>query len=188
MSETPRYHWGLRLLHWCVAALVLLQIPAGLLIAGYEQDTVKTVDAALGEGAFNGIYDLHKSVGLTILALMILRVVVRASHGAPPYAEPLAPLRRVAAGSVHAALYVLLIVTPVIGWLGVSAYPAPVPVYFLFDAKLPVAADRAWSDALLGGAHGPLGLLIGVLVSVHVLAALHHRLVLRDGVLGRMTG
>ena len=73
-----------------------------------------------------------------------------------------------------------------VGWIGVSLYPAPVPVWGLFDAALPVAPDRAVSEFLLGGVHGPLGLLIGFLDVAHIAAALKHGLVDRDGVLGRM--
>lgn len=188
MSRAPTYTPLQKTLHWLVALLVLAQIPGGLLIEGYEQPTVEAVNAALGENAFNTIYDLHKSVGLTILGLMILRVGARATRGKPPYLHPLPAWMRLASGAVHASLYVLLIVTPIIGWIGVSAYPAPVPFFFLFDLQLPVAEDRPLSEWLLGSVHGPLGLLIGILAVIHILAALQHRLIRRDEVLSRMTG
>ncbi|MAS42189.1 cytochrome b561 [Albimonas donghaensis] len=173
-------------LHWLVALCVLLLVPIGLLIEGYEAGKIEAVNAVLGEGGFNLIYDLHKSLGITVLALMILRVAARAVWAAPAYARPLSPAERLVSSLVHAALYVLLIATPVVGWIGVSLYPAPVPVWGLFDAALPVAPDRAVSEFLLGGVHGPLGLLIGFLAVAHIAAALKHGLVDRDGVLGRM--
>ena len=182
------YRPSQRALHWLVALLVIAQIPLGLLIEGYEQPTVDAVNRALGDNAFNTLYDLHKSIGLTVLGLMILRVVARARHGAPEHADPLSLRVRLASGAVHVALYVLLIVTPIVGWWGVSAYPAPVPFWFLFDAALPVAPDRGLSNTLLGSVHGPLGILVGILAIVHVLAALRHRLIERDAVMSRMTG
>ncbi|MEC9435667.1 MAG: cytochrome b/b6 domain-containing protein [Pseudomonadota bacterium] len=173
-------------LHWLVALCVALLVPIGLLIEGYEADKIEAVNAVLGEGGFDAIYDLHKSLGITVLALMVLRVAARAIWAAPPYARPLSGMEKLASGAVHALLYILLIVTPVVGWIGVSLYPAPVPVWGLFDAILPIAPDREISEFLLGGVHGPLGLLIGFFAVAHVAAALKHGLVDRDGVLGRM--
>lgn len=180
------HHWALKTIHWLVALLVVGLIPVGLLIEGYEQPTVERVNAALGPGAFDTIYDLHKSAGLTVLGLMILRVAVRASVGAPDHRPPLKAWERVGSRIVHAALYALLIATPIVGWLGVSLYPAPAPWFFLVDLRLPVEADRALSETLLG-VHGPLAITVGILAAAHVLAALKHWLVNRDRVMQRMT-
>lgn len=186
-APRPRaYHWTQRTVHWLVAACVILLVPAGLLIEGYEPKTVEAVNEALGQGAFDTIYSLHKSVGLTVLGLMILRVVARAVHGEPEYVRPPSIKARVSSGVVHAALYALLLLTPIVGWIGVSVYPAPAPFWFLFDARLPVSSDRELANTLLGDVHGPLGILIGILAAVHILAALKHRLVDRDEVWGRM--
>ena len=187
MSDAPpTYSRAQQALHWLVALLLLAQIPVGFLIEGYETETVEAVNAALGNNAFNTLYDLHKSVGLTILGLMILRVVVRARRGAPPYGVPLPAWQRVVSGAVHAALYVLLIVTPIIGWLGVSLYTAPVPIYFLFDLRLPFEQNRELSEFLLQDVHGPLAILVTILALVHILAALQHRIIRKDEVLDRM--
>ena len=180
------YHWTQRLIHWLVALCVLALVPAGLLIDGYQQERVEAVNAALGPDAFNTIYSLHKSVGPTALGLMVLRVVARAVHGEPEYVAPPSSAARVASGVVHAALYALLLLTPIVGWIGVSLYPAPAPFWFLFDARLPLAADRELSEMLLGDVHGPLGILVAILAAAHILAALKHRIVNRDEVWGRM--
>ena len=185
---TGGYHWALKLIHWTVAILVIGLVPVGLIIEGYRQEMVDQVNATLGPGGFNLIYDLHKSAGLTVLGLMILRVVVRAVHGAPEHVPPLKPWERVASRLVHWLLYGLLIVTPIVGWLGVSTFPAPAPFRFLFDAKLPVEANRAVSDFLLKNVHGPLAITIAILALVHMAAAFKHWLVNRDRVMQRMTG
>lgn len=177
-----KYH---RALHWAVAACVIALVPVGLLIDGYQRETVAAVDGALGKGAFNTIYDLHKSLGLTVLALMALRVISRATKPAPPYAEPLKPFEKMVSGLVHGTMYLLLFVVPIVGWIGVSAFPAPAPVFFLFDAKLPIEADRALSERLLHDVHGPLAILLAILVVAHIGAALKHR-VEKDGVWERM--
>jgi len=175
-----------RFIHWAVALCVLALIPIGMLIAGYERETVKAVDGALGKGAFNTIYDLHKSLGLTVLALMAVRVISRATRPAPAYDPPLKPFEKTISSLVHGALYLLLILVPIVGWVGVSAYPAPAPVFFLFDAKLPMEADRALSEQMLHDVHAPLAFLLGVLALAHLGAALKHRYVDKDGVWERM--
>ena len=187
MSRGPSYAWPQRAIHWLVAACVICTVPLGWYIAGYEKAAVDAANEALGPGGFDMLYDLHKSIGLTILGLMILRVIFRATLGAPGYARPLSGFDRAASGAVHAALYLLLIVTPVVGWVGVSAYPAPAPFWFLADLRLPVE-DRGLSDTLLQDVHGPLAFLVVILAGVHILAALKHRLVNRDEVMGRMLG
>lgn len=180
-----RYALSRRVLHWAVFALLVVQFPLGWIMAGYEPGTVAAVDGALGEGAFNTLYDLHKSIGLTILGLMILRVVARATRPAPPHAPPIKPWEARASLAVHLALYGLLIVTPIVGWIGVSLFPAPAPLFFLVDLRLPFAADRPLSESFLE-VHAPLAAMILILAAVHVLAALKHRFIDRDLVMDRM--
>lgn len=181
------YHWTQKVIHWAVFACLLALVPAGLLIEGYQREVVERVDGALGKGAFNVVYDLHKSLGLTVLGLMILRVAARAAHGAPPYARPLKAWERVASGGVHLLLYALLIAAPIAGWVGVSAFPAPVPFFFIADLALPVAENRAYSEWLLQDVHGPLAIMAALLACAHIAAAFKHRLIDRDGVFARMT-
>lgn len=177
-----------RALHWIVAALVIALIPAGLLIEGYDPEVAARVNGALGAGAFDLIYDLHKSAGLTVLGLMILRAAARAARPPAPHDPPLRAWERAASRIVHLLLYALLIAAPIVGWIGVSLYPAPAPVWFLFDARLPLTPDRALSETLLGQVHGPMGVMIGLLAAAHVLAALKHAFIDRDGVMRRMLG
>jgi cytochrome b561 len=186
VREAPRYAWLRRMLHWAVALFVLLLVPTGLVIEGYERETVEAVDGTLGQGAFDTLYDLHKSMGLTVLGLMILRVVAKAAAPNPDYRPPIKAWERTASHAVHVALYGLLIVTPIIGWIGVSLYPAPAPFWFLVDLRLPIGEARGASEFLLGNVHGPLASLVGILAIVHVLAAVKHRLLNRDGVWERM--
>ena len=180
--------WSLRVIHWLVALCVLGLVPVGMLIEGYQKEVVEAVDARFGGGTFNTVYDLHKSVGLTVLGLMVLRVVVRATLPTPAYHPPLTPFERAGSRIVHTLLYLLLILTPIVGWVGVSAFPAPAPWFFLVDLRLPIAADRELSETLLHDVHAPLAWLIVLLAAAHVLAVLKHRFVNRDGVMRRMTG
>lgn len=159
-----------RILHWATAVLVLFQIPAGLLIVNFD----------LGP-----VYDLHKSVGALILALIIVRLPWRLSHPAPPLPSDIPPPQRVAALTMHWVLYALLVVQPIVGWIATSAYPAPVPFFGLLELPHIWWEDRALSDRLFV-MHRSLGIAMGVLLIGHIGAALYHHVIRRDKVLLRM--
>ncbi|QDL93031.1 cytochrome b [Paroceanicella profunda] len=185
MADGIHYHGLQRLLHWTIALLVIFMVPAGLVISDFSNK--QAVEVVLGPAGFDTLYALHKSTGFAILALMILRIASRLAWRAPPYYPPLTRFEHIASSSVHGILYLLLLVVPVLGWLGVSAYPAPLPVYGLFEMPAISAPDQPFAERVLG-VHGVLGISIGVLAAIHIVAALYHGLLKRDGVLGRMIG
>jgi cytochrome b561 len=174
IEPQPAYSAIARIFHWLTAALVLTMIPLGIVI-GNE----------LGGAWQDRLYDLHKSLGVVVLALVVLRLLYRLSRRPARLPSDIPMLQRFAAHAVHWALYGLLILQPLLGWIGTVAFPAPVPVFGLFNMPMIVGPDRALSDRLLG-LHGPVGLLIGVLALIHIGAALYHHFVRRDRVLMRM--
>ncbi len=182
MTPEP-YHRARRWLHWSIAALVLFTIPLGLAFTNF--DYMKALDATLGKGAFNAGYDLHKSVGLLILGLMLARIAAKFLWRDPEHRPPLPAFNRVASRAAHGALYALLIVAPLLGWAGVSAYPAPLPFFGLFEAPALMGKDRPLAEALLV-AHRYAVYVIVAVVAVHIAAALYHAIIRRDGVLARM--
>lgn len=160
------------ILHWVTAVLVLFQIPAGVLIARIE---------------LGWVYDAHKSVGILILGLAVARLLWR-SVNAPPDLPPDTPLRqRQAAHAVHCLLYTLLIVQPVVGWIATSAYPAPIPFFGLFELPRIWPENRELSQQLMT-LHLILGLGLGMLLVMHVGAALYHHFIRKDHILLRMLG
>jgi cytochrome b561 len=167
---TPGYTLTARVLHWLTAALVLFQIPAGLLIVSFD---------------LGFIYNLHKSVGVVILAAIVVRLPWRLTHPAPPLPADIPAAQRLAAQAMHWALYGLLVVQPILGWIATSAYPAPVPFFGLFEMPHIWWADRALSDRLFV-VHRWLGIAMGALLVGHIGAALYHHFIRRDGVLLRM--
>jgi cytochrome b561 len=169
-------------LHWLVAALVIGMIPAGLIFTDF--DNKPAIEAAFGPGAFDWIYNLHKAFGLTVLMLVLLRLAARAVWPDPAYATPLTPLEARVSKIAHRALYVLLVITPVLGWAAVSAYPAPLPVFGLFEAPRIASENRAWAETLLE-LHGICALALGALAAVHLAAAILHAR-RGDGVMARM--
>jgi cytochrome b561 len=176
-----------RALHWLVAALVIAQLGLGLRIGVLDMYDPGDVES------YKQWIPLHKSVGLTILLLMLLRLFVRRRNGVPrlPASTPAWQAR--AAHLVHASLYALLILQPVLGYLQSAAYGATTRFYGLFAVPnvLPAAWQRPQSDVLrlaAQDAHRLVGILIALLVALHVLGALKHHFIDRDVVLRRMLG
>lgn len=166
-----RYGLGAIILHWLLALALTFQLSLGL---GLEH---------LGTEGF-AVYQLHKSVGIAVLLLSLLRLGWRLAYPAP---QPLGKgFTARLASAVHAGLYVFMVGAPLTGWLLVSTDKVKVPT-LLFGTlpwpHLPV------SDALNGLAHVSHALLgwIGIaLILLHVAGALRHQLLLRDGLMARM--
>lgn len=180
---TPRLAFVRRLLHWIIAVLVIGMIPAGLVFT--EGANKGWIEAIFGEGQSAVLYDLHKSTGVLVMALMAVRIGAKLVWPAPAYSPRLPLLERVASAAAHAALYVLLVTTPVLGWLGTGAFPAPVPVFGLFHMPAPLGPDQALSETLLHW-HSLSAFALGAVAVVHVAAALYHRNVRNDTVFDRI--
>jgi cytochrome b561 len=163
-----------RVLHWATAVLVLTLLPLGVVIAN-----------KWGGPLQDFLYNLHRSIGAVIIPLVILRLGYRITHTPMPLSADVPPLQQTAARATHWALYALLMVQPFLGWVGSSAYPAPIPVFGLFELPAIWPPDRPLSDRLLV-VHAVIGAAIACLATLHVGAALYHHFVRRDGVLMRM--
>lgn len=133
----------------------------------------------------NTLYDLHRSLGALILLLVLIRIPYRLIAGAPPADPTLPRWQSVASHIVHGLLYLFLLVMPIVGWIGTSAYGARITVFWLFELPPLVAKNEALAETLLD-AHATAGLIMGGLVTLHIVAALYHRFVRHDGVLARM--
>lgn len=169
-----RYHGVAIALHWIIGGLILANLALGLL-----NDAIKD---ATGWGPI----PLHKSIGLTVLALSLARLVWRLVHRPPPMPRSMAPGERRLANGVHRTFYALMILMPLTGWIMSSAGRYPLNWFGLFPVpKFAVAKG----DAIVGltdQAHLYLGWLLLLLALGHAAAALRHHFVLRDAVLGRM--
>ncbi|HEY9213189.1 MAG TPA: cytochrome b [Ancylobacter sp.] len=172
-----RYSFAARALHWLVAAFVICQIPLGLYMVARGAAT--DFDALTGK-----LYDLHKLAGFTVLWLIVLRIHIRFRRGALPPLATLTPFERIASGAVHRLLYALLLIVPLLGWAGISAYPA-LNIFGLFNLPGILPANEPLANKILG-LHGLLAQLLGILVLIHIAAALRHRFIKRDGLLRRM--
>jgi cytochrome b561 len=174
-SETAvRYTTTAIVLHWVIALAVIGQIALG-----WWMQEIPTEPMGARVNAFN----LHKSIGLTVLFLMSVRLVWRSMHPPPPL-PPLPPWQRNAARAVHVLLYVCLFLQPLTGYLGssVSGYPV-----LYFGMQLPAWASRNIAlKEFLSVVHLVNSCVLTVLIALHVAAALKHQFVDRDGLLRRM--
>lgn len=130
------------------------------------------------------LFNWHKWAGMTILALTILRLLWRLSH-APPPEVPGPRWQQRAAKATHAAMYLLCLVIPLVGWAYSSAAGMQVVVYGVLPMPNLLMVDPDLAKAIKPW-HGRLAFALAALVMLHVAAALKHQFVDRDGLLGRM--
>lgn len=175
-----------KLLHWAMAALLLAMVFAGLIMTRAADTAAATGDYStrvLGLTIFDA-YQLHKSVGAVLFALVLLRLIIRLRLPGPAFPGHMPRVERLAARGAHLALYGLMLSLPVTGWLMASASPLGIPtiVFGLFALPHPIGSD-AGLEATLGILHLTGGLALLALTALHVAAALKHHLVDRDDVL-----
>jgi cytochrome b561 len=173
-TRTDHYPPSSKILHWLVAISVLTTAPVA--IAMVRVDKGPTQDA---------LYNFHKSLGVLILILMILRLINRLVVGAPIPDPNIPAWQKTASAIVHTALYALLLAMPLVGYVANSAYGAPTPFFGLFNLPAIVSQNEALSKQLFT-LHRWAGFNVILLVLAHVGAALHHYLIRRDNVLHRM--
>ncbi len=173
-ATPPRYASIQKILHWGIALLVIGALGVGAALDWMPNGALK-----------NQAYALHKATGMLILGLMVLRVIVRLVYGAPPLPAGTPTWQRRAAGASHVALYALLVAMPLVGWAGTSAFPAPLPFFGLFEFPPLIGADRDLSGTLFT-IHDWMGKAIFAILAIHIVAAVRHATVEKDGVFQRM--
>ncbi len=168
--------------HYTRTAVALHWTIAGLVIAGWFMGWTMT-DMAISPQRLK-VYNYHKWVGITVLALALFRLAWKLTHAAPPL--PLMPRwQKLAAKLGHALLYVVMIAVPMAGWIYSNA--AGYRVVYLGKLPLPdlVARNKELAASWLQ-VHSNLAMIFAVLVGLHVLAALQHHFIARDNTLRRM--
>lgn len=161
-------------LHWVIAAGVLVMIGLGWYMTGIPKGTP--------ERAF--FFNLHKSIGVTVGVLALIRLWWRATHRPPALPDSMPSWEVTAAKLNHALLYACIIAMPVIGFLA-SNFTKYGVKYFGLQVGPFFAEDQALRDALQA-VHGFLSYVLVALVVLHVGAAFKHLLMDKDGVFQRM--
>ena len=168
-----------RMYHWIMVPLLLVQIPIGVYMV-YRGTTLNIWD-----GVTNALYDTHKLIGVTIFLLVLLRLSYRLRNGAPADEPTIEPWQKTVSHLTHWAIYALLVLVAIGGYLGVSYYGAAKP----FGIQLPVfvAKNEDTANAIFA-IHRAGGLILAALIAMHIGAALYHHLIRKDNVLRRMIG
>ncbi|WP_199553837.1 cytochrome b [Sandaracinobacteroides hominis] len=170
-------------LHWLIALLLIGNFLGGLLL----DDLFNSPDAGTRRLGFT-VVQLHKSIGLTVLTLTLLRLAVRLVSPPPPLPAHMTRIERLLSRVTHGTFYALMILIPLSGWAMVSASPLGFPTMWfgLFEwPHLPITPGKQGADAA-SEAHEILAFSAAALVVLHVAAALKHHFWDRDDVLARM--
>jgi cytochrome b561 len=161
-------------LHWIIGLALLGQFALGWWMVGVPKEP---------PGVRAGWFNLHKSIGITLGALVVVRLLWRLNHPAPLLPGVLPRLQQLAAKATHWGLYACMVVMPVTGYLGSSFTKYPIKY---FGNSLPHwgwdwPAAKSWMSAI----HFATAWIFGTLIALHVAGALWH-LLRRDGVFMRM--
>lgn len=174
----PAYSSVARALHWLTVAAVFAMIPLGLAMT-YRGNTLDIWD-----GLTDALYSTHKLLGFIVLWLSAGRLIYRLLHGAPPDEPTLEWWQKAASHLVHWMLYGLLLIVPLLGWIGISLFPS-LTVFNLFDLPALASPNEEAAKRVLF-VHGWLAILLALLACAHIGAALFHTFIRKDGVLRRM--
>jgi cytochrome b561 len=174
--DLARYSRVAVALHWTIAALIVVN----LLLGFFHEDFEKPVRSVM--------MGWHKSIGLTVLALTLVRILWRLTHRPPAFDPAMKRWEVGLARAVHGLFYLLLLAIPLSGWLIVSsgAKVSPTSFYWLFDiGALPVTPGKA-VHGFAEEVHELLGYSMLALLALHVGGAVKHHLDGHRHLIGRM--
>ncbi len=173
-SAIERYSGLAQTLHWLTVVLFVIVVIVALIMTGMDDSATK-----------DRLYALHKSLGVTILALTILRLIWRRLTPAPPLPDDVRRWERVTARTVQALLYVALIEQPLCGLFMVWSDGLAVTVFGVLP--IPNLVDKSESlNAIFDPAHAIIGWAFICLAALHAAGALRHQFVGKDDILSRM--
>ncbi len=184
LVQSSRYTGVAMILHWIVAALLILNVALGL-SADYISDAY-----------IRSVIDLHKSIGITVLGLVLLRILWRISHKPPAMPKTYAPWERLAAHAAHGALYVVILALPVSGWMHDSAWKgaASHPIYLYGLIPWPRIGwienvephHKETLHTVFFSVHVYAAYALYALLALHIIGALKHQFWDREPELQRM--
>lgn len=174
-TTTEGYGAVARGFHWLTAMLIIAVFALGWYMSDLEPTDPETFR----------LYQIHKSIGITILLLALLRLGWRVIQGAPDWPPHMAPWERLAAAGAHWALYGLILAQPLIGILHSNA--ANFPIVFWNSYQLPaLIGSNEMIAGILEEAHELVADGLALLIILHIAAALRHHIQLKDDVLRNM--
>jgi len=168
-----RYSAVAIVLHWLLALAILVSFCVGVYMADLPLSPTRLK-----------LYNWHKWAGVTILALSALRLIWRLTHRPPPDV-PMPAWQARAAHVTHLLFYVLFLAVPLVGWAYSSAAGFPIVLFGVLPLPDFISPNRELAEAIKPW-HGTLAWALAGVVALHVLAALKHQFVDKDGLLNRM--
>ncbi len=163
-----------QLLHWLLALAIVLTFSFGLYMVELPFSPQRLKQ-----------YNWHKWAGMTILFLSAARLLWRLTHRPPALPAHMPAWQRLASSGTHGLMYALFFAIPLVGWTYSSALGFPVVLYGVIEMPDFVSRDKELAETLKL-VHKLLAYSLAALVTVHVLAALQHHFILKDGLLARM--
>ena len=174
ISHPPYFSKMIRVIHWLSLALIAATYSAAWI-----------AHSGLAGEWFRPIFDVHRSLGLTVLALTVFRLVGRCLTRIPRLPADLPPLQKVTARGTEALLYLLLFLQPLLGLLQTGARGQPVKFYFLLSLPPVIGTDRPLARQL-HDLHALSAEALLILIALHSVAALFHHFIRGDDVLNAM--
>jgi cytochrome b561 len=171
---TKQLHYGTtaKVCHWLIVALLIMQYPLGWFMPHIHRE-MKPGDAMT----------VHISIGITILALIILRFFWRINHPVAP-ASSLPAWQQLISEAVHWLLYALVFATAMTGWLFASQRGWSMSLFFA--AHLPALAEGSTLATSIGSWHRTLEWALFLTIGTHVTAAMAHTFMFHDRIMQRM--
>jgi cytochrome b561 len=172
--DIPGYSTSSKAFHWLTVILLVIQYAVGWLMPHVRRDTLPI-----------GLISWHISVGILVIVVVVLRLVWRWTHAAPPPLPAVSPFMQTIANWTHGLLYLFAILIPVMGWANASARGWQLSFFGL----LPLPAIGSKGSPLIhafGQLHSLFAWILLGLIALHVLAALFHHLIVKDDTLRRM--
>jgi cytochrome b561 len=190
MIRNDAKHWGAvtRSLHWLMALMIAAQVPLGFqMVKAYDAWLAGHGDTAL----VMALSRAHNTNGLLILILVVLRLSWRLQNPTPDLPRGLAAYQRFTARVTHVVLYGLLIVMPLSGWAALSAYDGKFPIFFfgwdnVFRIVRQVKKGAPFDSDFFTNIHVTCWKIGAFVLTLHIVGALWHQFVMKDGVLKRM--
>jgi cytochrome b561 len=177
MTPALRYPATSRWLHWLTAAMITVIIPLGIWIKYFEP---------ANEAFKLRLYNIHESLGVIVFVIVLIRLLNRYLNPPPPLPAGTPAVIRVAAHVNHWALYALLVLMPITGFLATNAWGFPLSVFGVLPLPVPLGKNEEIAK-ILSLLHWCGAIAIISLIFGHLAGVIYHTFIRRDGLLQRMT-
>lgn len=169
------YRLPARILHWGLALAIIIMLPVGGIMVG----------DGLDRATQNALFILHKNLGVVILLLMVIRLAYRALNPPAPLPAHMPGWQKQAAGATHILLYVMVFFMAITGYIRVTMGGFPIEGLGAIGLHPLLPRNEAIAE-IAKTLHFYGRFVLIAVMALHIGAALHHVLILRDGVFGRI--